>query len=67
MSVAINNWYGPFYDLIQAALSKSRPVDIWEFYNSLATFAGIAFVAVTVVRRSPASSSATTSSAGAPR
>ncbi len=26
VSVAINSWYGPFYDLIQAALSKSRPV-----------------------------------------
>jgi peptide/bleomycin uptake transporter len=48
VSVAINDWYGPFYDLIQAALSKSRPVDIWEFYGELATFAGIAFVAVVV-------------------
>ena len=27
VSVAINSWYGPFYDLVQAALSKSRPVD----------------------------------------
>jgi len=48
VSVAINDWYGPFYDLIQAALSKSRPVDIWEFYGALTTFAGIAFVAVTI-------------------
>ena len=24
VSVAINSWYGPFYDLIQAALSKSE-------------------------------------------
>ncbi|RUW37967.1 MULTISPECIES: peptide antibiotic transporter SbmA [unclassified Mesorhizobium] len=48
VSVAINNWYGPFYDLIQAALSKSRPVTNAEFYHDLADFAGIAFVAVVV-------------------
>jgi len=48
VSVAINNWYGPFYDLIQAALSKSRPVGLEEFYGYLVSFAGIAFVAVAV-------------------
>src|SRR6516164_169368 len=48
VSVAINSWYGPFYDLVQAALSKSKPVTVAEFYAQLATFAGIAFVAVTV-------------------
>ncbi len=49
VSVAINGWYGPFYDLVQAALSKVRSPSRW--FNSilqLATFAGIAFVAVTV-------------------
>ena len=48
VSVAINSWYGPFYDLVQAALSKSKPVTIEEFYSELSTFAGIAFVAVVV-------------------
>jgi peptide/bleomycin uptake transporter len=48
VSVAINDWYGPFYDLIQAALSKSRPVDAWEFYGAMIDFAGIAFVAVVI-------------------
>ena len=48
VSVAINAWYGPFYDLIQAALSKSRPVTIEEFYGEIATVAAIAFVAVTI-------------------
>ena len=48
VSVAINTWYGPFYDLIQAALAKSRPVTVEEFYGQLATFAGIALVAVIV-------------------
>jgi len=48
VSVAINNWYGPFYNMIQTALSQSAPVDIADFYGELATFAGIAFVAVAV-------------------
>jgi peptide/bleomycin uptake transporter len=48
VSVAINNWYGPFYDLVQAALSKSRPVSIGDFDGYLLTFAEIAFVAVVV-------------------
>jgi len=48
VSVAINTWYGPFYDLVQAALSKSAPVTITQFYNELSTFAGIALVAVIV-------------------
>ena len=48
VSVAINSWYGPFYDLIQAALSKSAPVTVERFYSELSTFAGIALVAVAV-------------------
>lgn len=48
VSVAINSWYGPFYDLVQAALSKSRPVTIEQFYAELSTFAGIALIAVIV-------------------
>ena len=48
VSVAINTWYGPFYDLIQSALSKSKQVEISEFYSELLGFAGIAFIAVTV-------------------
>jgi peptide/bleomycin uptake transporter len=48
VSVAINNWYGPFYDLIQTALSRSAPVTQEQFYGHLLSFAGIAFVAVAV-------------------
>jgi peptide/bleomycin uptake transporter len=48
VSVAINSWYGPFYDLVQIALSKSAPVTVERFYSELSTFAGIAFVAVVV-------------------
>ncbi len=48
VSVAINDWYGPFYDLIQAALGKTRPVTLTEFFTELLTFMGIALVAVIV-------------------
>ncbi|MDB5513467.1 MAG: sbmA [Tardiphaga sp.] len=48
VSVAINSWFGPFYDLVQAALSKSKTVTLGEFYGELSTFASIALVAVTV-------------------
>src|SRR5712691_11317297 len=48
VSVAVNSWYGPFYDLVQAALSKSKPVTVEQFYSELSTFAGIALVAVAV-------------------
>jgi peptide/bleomycin uptake transporter len=48
VSVAINSWYGPFYDLVQAALSKSRPVTLAEFYGYILTFIYIALVAVVV-------------------
>ncbi len=48
VSVAINAWYGPFYDLIQSALGKTRPVTIGEFYHQILTFLEIALVAVAV-------------------
>jgi peptide/bleomycin uptake transporter len=48
VSVAVNAWYGPFYDLVQAALSKSRPVSLGEFYGEIIAFTGIAMVAVIV-------------------
>ena len=46
--VAINSWYGPFYDLIQTALGKTRPVAASEFYAQILTFLGIALVAVVI-------------------
>ena len=48
VNVAINGWFGPFYDMVQAALAKSRPVTLAEFYGHLSTFASIALVAVVV-------------------
>jgi peptide/bleomycin uptake transporter len=49
VNVAINAWYGPFYDLIQKALTKPNTVSIAEFFGHLTTFASLAFVAVFVV------------------
>jgi peptide/bleomycin uptake transporter len=48
VSVAINSWFGPFYDLVQIALAKTRPVTLAEFYGHISTFASIALVAVVV-------------------
>jgi peptide/bleomycin uptake transporter len=48
VSVAINAWYGPFYDLIQQALAKSAVVTAAQLYSGMLGFAGIAFLAVTV-------------------
>jgi peptide/bleomycin uptake transporter len=48
VSVAINDWYGPFYDLVQAALGRTREVTLGEFYGGIASFLGIALVAVVV-------------------
>jgi peptide/bleomycin uptake transporter len=48
VSVAINDWYGPFWNLIQAAVSQSEVVTAAEFYGNIGTFLGIAMVAVFV-------------------
>jgi peptide/bleomycin uptake transporter len=45
VSVVINRWYVPFWDLIQAALGHTRHVTQAEFYGQLSTFAYIAVVA----------------------
>lgn len=48
VSVAINAWYGPFYDLIQDSVSQKRPTPASDFVASLFVFMGIALVAVVV-------------------
>lgn len=48
VSVAINNWYGPFWDLIQNILSKQVTATQWDIYAQILIFLGIALVAVTV-------------------
>jgi peptide/bleomycin uptake transporter len=46
--VAINNWYGPFYDLIQTALAEPGSATAFQFYAGLASFMKIALVSVAV-------------------
>lgn len=48
VSVAINAWYGPFYDMIQSALSKPGSVTAAQLYLGMLGFAGIAFLAITI-------------------
>ena len=48
VSVAVNAWYAPFYDLIQKALSAPHKVAIGQFYQEIGIFLGIAFIAVVI-------------------
>ncbi len=48
VGVAVNAWYGPFYDLVQAAVAKSRPVTADEFWVGISQFLGIALVYVVI-------------------
>ncbi len=64
VSVALNAWYGPYYDLVQQALAKTAPVTAEQLYLGLVGVAGILFLAVTVGVLNY-SLSATISSAGA--
>jgi peptide/bleomycin uptake transporter len=52
VSVAINAWYGPFYDMIQEAMKppaqRAMEITLADYFGFLVVFAGIAFVAVTV-------------------
>ena len=48
VSVAINNWYGPFYDLVQVALAKTAPTTVLQFYEGLMGFLKLALASVAV-------------------
>ena len=48
VSVAVNAWYGPFYDLIQAILSKTETSTQGRLYGEIGSFAGLAFVGMNV-------------------
>ena len=49
VSVAINNWYGPFYNLIQSAVSRTPPLPTSaDLFNEILVFLEIALVSVTV-------------------
>lgn len=48
VGVGVNAWYGPFYDLIQQALTKAGSVPISRFYAEVMAFLGIALIAVVI-------------------
>jgi len=48
VSVAINAWYVPFWDMIQSALSKPGSVTITQLFSETSVFLTIALIAVVV-------------------
>jgi peptide/bleomycin uptake transporter len=38
VDVVLNSWNGTYGDVLQAAMSKSRTVDAWEFYSLFSVF-----------------------------
>jgi peptide/bleomycin uptake transporter len=49
VSVTLNDWRGPFYNMIQAALTKPGSVTTEQLFTGISTFAGIATVAIVVI------------------
>lgn len=48
VSVAVNAWYGPFWDYIQGVVSKTITSTTPEFYSQVASFAWLALVGMNV-------------------
>lgn len=48
VSVAVNNWYGPFFDYVQGLMSKTTQSTNAEFYAGTATFAWLALIGMNV-------------------
>jgi len=46
ISVALNNWRRPFFDMVQSAFNPDSDVTADQFYNLLWIFATIAFMAI---------------------
>ena len=46
IDVYLNDWYGSFYDMLQAALSKTRTVSVGEYYGSLSSVTSILVVSI---------------------
>lgn len=53
VSVAINAWYGPFYNLLQDTMSRTKVSTAWDFYGYLISVSGIlaVYIAVYVIVR----------------
>jgi peptide/bleomycin uptake transporter len=48
VSVAVNNWYGPFFDYVQGLMSGTVQSTSGEFYAGVASFAWLALVGMNV-------------------
>jgi peptide/bleomycin uptake transporter len=48
VSVAVNNWYGPFFDYVQGLMSGTVQSTNGEFYAGVASFAWLALVGMNV-------------------
>jgi peptide/bleomycin uptake transporter len=48
VSVAVNNWYGPFYDYVQGLMSGTVNSTNAEFYAGISSFAWLALVGMNV-------------------
>lgn len=48
ISVALNNWRRPFFDLVQNAFNEDSTVTAVQLYNLIGVFAAIAFMAIFV-------------------
>ncbi len=48
VSVAVNNWYGPFFDYVQGLMQGDRQSSAAEFYVGLSSFAWLALIGMNV-------------------
>lgn len=48
VSVAVNNWYGPFFDYVQGLMGRTVQSTNAEFYSGAATFAWLALIGMNV-------------------
>lgn len=48
ISVAVNNWYGPFFDYVQGLMSGTRQSTNAEFYSGVASFSWLALLGMNV-------------------
>ncbi|WP_421853319.1 peptide antibiotic transporter SbmA [Oricola sp.] len=48
ISVALNNWRRPFFDMVQAAFNEDSNFTAGQFYELIGVFAAIAFMAIFV-------------------
>ncbi len=48
VSVAVNAWYGPFFDYVQGLMQGTKESTVEEFYSGAASFAWLALVGMNV-------------------